>query len=200
MSFDTSRRGYLPHRDGPGLTQSITFRLDGALPRAVYERIKAEHAHLPDVGKRIAVAAAIERYLDAGDVESHLAQPQIAQIVESALLFFNGERYVLHAWCIMPNHVHLMMTILGDWQLKSVLHSLKSFTAKKANRILGMRGGFWQPDYFDGMVRDEADFKRSVAYIHENPVKAGLVGDATEFRWSSAWRRPSYSTCMKGLW
>jgi REP element-mobilizing transposase RayT len=106
--------------------------------------------------------------------------------VEAALLHFDGARYRLLAWCVMPNHVHVMIETLEGFPLADVLHSWKSFTANQANKLLGRPGEFWQREYFDRYIRHAEHFQQAVAYIEENPVKAGLARIKTEWPWSSA--------------
>jgi REP element-mobilizing transposase RayT len=86
----------------------------------------------------------------------------------------------------MPNHVHALIEPFGGNPLREIVHSWKSFTAKQANRILGCNGTFWQPDYFDRVVRNAEQFDRARSYIDENPVKAGLVQRAGDWPFGSA--------------
>ena len=102
-------RGYLPHWDHPGMIQSLNFRLADSLPAVVVESWKMELADKPESETAAAVARRVEKYLDAGHGECWLRQADIAQVVENALLHFDGQRYHLLAWCIMPNHVHAMI-------------------------------------------------------------------------------------------
>jgi REP element-mobilizing transposase RayT len=74
----------------------------------------------------------------------------------------------------MPNHVHILFQLFPLERLPSVLHSWKSFTAKKCTSILGTSGSFWQKEYYDHLVRNEGNLRRIAKYILENPVKAGL--------------------------
>lgn len=83
-------------------------------------------------------------------------------------------RYKLHAWCVMPNHVHVVVEPLQSFELPDIIHSWKSFTAKQANRLLSRSGLFWQEEYYDHIIRNEADYNRVVLYTLENPIKAGL--------------------------
>ena len=93
------------------------------------------------------------------------------------------------AWCLMPNHVHVVMEPLAAYPLGGIVRSWKTFTARRANAVLGRTGAFWYEDYFDRFMRDEDHFSRTVHYVEENPVKAGLVAAAADWRWSSARRR-----------
>ena len=99
---------------------------------------------------------------------------------------FDGERYRLLAWCVMPNHVHALIETKEGFPLADVLHSWKSFTGSQANKFLNRRGEFWQREYLDRFVRNAEHYEAVVAYIEENPVKAGLAKFKTEWAWSSA--------------
>jgi putative transposase len=128
--------------------------------------------------------------IDGGRGACALRNPAIAAIVQDALWHFDGERYRLMAWAIMPNHVHVLTEQIEGHRLADFVHAWKSFTAKAANKNLGRTGALWAPEYFDRYIRDQAHFDAAVHYIHHNPVKAGLVPRAEEWRWSSAWERP----------
>jgi len=164
-------RGYLPHREGSGLLQMITFSLAGALPRHVRD---ATAGSSWDAG------------LDAGYGECFLSDPRIARVVEEQLLHFDGERYRLLAWVAMPNHVHVLIETFATHSLSAILHSWKSYSAKAANRLLARQGAFWYPEYFDRAIRDERHLSAAIEYIHNNPIKAGLVDQAGEWLFSSA--------------
>jgi len=93
--------------------------------------------------------------------------------------------YALHAFVVMPNHVHVLVT--PAIPLPKLTKSLKGITAKRANAMLGLTGRqFWQEESFDRLVRNEGEFESIRNYIERNPVRAGLVRDASEYRWSSA--------------
>ena len=128
----------------------------------------------------------IERVLDSGHGELLLGDAKIAELVENALLHFDGERYKLLSWVIMPNHVHVIATPQDDWSLASIVHSWKSFTATKANGVLGRSGQFWAREYFDRVIRDDLHYANAVSYVEMNPVKACLCGRPEDWRFSSA--------------
>ena len=204
-------RGYHPHLDTPGVVQSITFRLADSVPAALLAQWREElglviaeqrhqeqhpntaaHHRRPQPGDDRHVREAelrkrIERYADAGHGTCWLRDPRIAELVEHALLHFDGERYRLLEWCIMPNHVHVLIETLPGYPLGDVVRSWKTFTAREANQLLDRTGSFWMVDYFDRFVRDERHLAAVRAYIRENPVKAGLCATAEEWRWGSAW-------------
>ena len=127
--------------------------------------------------------------LDAGHGESVLVRPRIGAVVEYALLHCMDDRYRLHAWCVMPNHVHVLVTPLTGASLSSLVHSWKSFTAKAINDGLGRQGTVWFEEYFDRAIRDDAHFSAAKAYIEDNPVKAGLCAEAADWVFSSGTRR-----------
>jgi REP element-mobilizing transposase RayT len=172
-------RGYLPHCDTPGLLQFITFRLADSLPADVLMRLLQQADDELDKLQRI------ERLLNAGHGECWLEQPYVAKIVEDALLYGDGQRYRLLAWCTMPNHVHVLIEMGESYLLSKVIQAWKSFTAKRINQHLGRSGAVWMREYFDRYIRDDYHLAAVVAYIHENPVKAGLVVNAQDWKYSS---------------
>ena len=122
-----------------------------------------------------------------------LSDPRLAEVVEGALLHFDGERYRLHAWVIMPNHVHVLLIPRRDNHVSDIVHSWKSFTSKRANRLLGRNGQFWQEDYLDRYIRDQSHFDATLEYIEQNPVKAGLCRNPQDwpFRGTTSLRQPT---------
>ena len=195
-------RGYLPHLDQPEIIQSVTFRLSDSIPADVVVGWKNE---LALTGKEAAsdprcaeLRDRIERYAGQGHGACWLRDGRVADQVENALLHFDGVRYRLLAWVIMPNHVHALIGTMLGFPLEGVMHSWKSFTAKKINRILGRSGQVWEQDYFDRYIRDEKHLATVVDYIEQNPVKAGLVDSAHEWRWSSATRHAD-ETKLEGV-
>lgn len=193
-------RGYLPHLDNPRLVQMVTYRLADSMPAQLLDRWRQElelpgsDARDPATDKpeqqhrRRRYLERIENYLDQGHGECLLRNPQIASLVEQSLLHFHGSRYWLFSWVIMPNHVHLVVRTADSVPLHKVVQGWKSFTAKQANDVLRRGGRFWQRDYHDRFIRDDAHLERAMNYVHGNPVKAGLVGDAVEWVYSSARR------------
>lgn len=175
-------RGYLPHFDAPNLIQGITFRLWDALPAHVEEMLAAEIDEHTNIARR----TQLEGYLNAGHGACFLRDPRIATLVEQALWHFDGERYRLIAWVVMPNHVHTVAETIEGHPLSQVVHSWKSFTATEANKILGRTGQFWFRDYFDRYIRDERHLANAIRYVHYNPVAAGLAEEPEDWPYSSA--------------
>jgi hypothetical protein len=110
-----STRGYIPHFSADGKMQHVIFRLADALPAGVLERWEEDLHVLPEGEAKRQKCILVERYLDAGHGDCHLRNPQCAEIVQNALFYFAGERYDLHAWCVMPNHVHTLFTPSAAW-------------------------------------------------------------------------------------
>ena len=181
------RRGYLPHFDAAGFTQFITIRLAGSLPATIFEslKFKLKTKQLNEIEYHWQ----IEKALDLGTGPTFLKDTRIAGLVARAILKFDGERYELHSWVVMPNHAHIMFTPINSFTVSSIMHSIKGFTAGEANKILGRSGRFWSPDYFDRFIRNRKHFMRAKKYIDDNPVKAGLCETPIEWPWGSAgWR------------
>ncbi len=180
-------RGYLPHFDGGAIAQTITFRLFDSMPQNVLEQWRVELAHLPQADYDRERRKRIDAYLDHSYGNCYLKENRLAEVVQNTLLHFDGERHALHAWVIMPNHVHVLFTPQAHWEMSQITHSWKSFAAMECNKILRRKGEFWQREIFDRYIRDEKHFANVVAYIENNPVKAGLCDAKQKWRWSSAY-------------
>lgn len=180
-------RGYLPHFDGIATPQSITINLADAIPHKVVQRWKQELRISKSEKDRILLQRRIDRYLDQGYGEAHLKCAGIATMVQNSLLKFAGTRYSLLAWVVMPNHVHSLMRRFQDYDLSEILHSIKSYTAHEANKMLHRTGQFWMEEYFDRLIRNQRHYLNTVRYIENNPVKAGLCKRASDWPFSSAW-------------
>ena len=176
---------HLPHWEQPGRCYFITFRMADSIPAALKSQWTAERdqwleAHpKPHTPAEIETyqqqfTARLERWLDAGHGSCILRQPPCRNIVAGALEFFNAKRYHLHAWVVMPNHVHVLVSLHEATQLCKILSSWKSYTANQLNELLNLSGSFWQEDYMDRLIRDADHFARCARYIRRNPLKAHL--------------------------
>lgn len=186
----------LPHIQIAGATYFITFRLANSLPLDVLESLKAEsqkNKSLPAEQAILAYRQWFARYDDFLDRvvcgESFLRDEQIADMVSESIKFRNGKTYDLAAFSVMPNHAHLVCTPLEKsegvfYGLTEILHSLKRYTARQANLLLDRSGAFWQHESYDHVIRDEAELERIIKYVLFNPVKAGLVDDWNNWKWS----------------
>jgi REP element-mobilizing transposase RayT len=189
-------RGRLPHWESAHACYFVAFRLADSLPASVLRQIELERidiVHTAEAMKRELSAderrrmtaltgERIEEYLDVATGSCFLRKRAVAEKMVHALQHFDGARYRLFAWCVMPNHVHVVFQPLADHTLAEIVHGWKSYTAKEANRLLQRTGVFWQREYYDHLVRDGADFRRVVRYVLENPEKAGLL----DWPWVSA--------------
>ena len=178
-------RTRLPHFEAGSLPQHICFRLADSLPQSLLQHWDDELRRLPETERHNERRRRIETALDQGRGECLLRRPDVAALARDALLQFDGDRYHLHGWVIMPNHVHALATLRGDNTLSGVVHAWKSYTAHRQNHILGRSGALWSADYFDRFMRDEAHFAATLDYIHWNPVRAGLCAEPGDWEWSS---------------
>ncbi len=116
--------------------------------------------------------------------------PAARDLALQACLHANGRKCVLHAAVVMPDHVHLICTPLSDsdgsFSIPEIMHAIKSESAHRINRALGHVGRVWQDESFDHVLRGEESLAEKTAYILENPVRAGLVANSSEYRWM--WR------------
>jgi leucyl-tRNA synthetase/REP element-mobilizing transposase RayT len=179
----------LPHWQQDGHTYFITYRLADSLPAeklAGFRKEKdawlAEHPEprSPESEREYfeRFGNTIEQWLDAGSGSKVLANAGIADVVAENLHHFHSASYELEGFVVMPNHVHVLVTLAPGEKIQGVLHSWKSFTAKKINSLLGADGTLWQDEYFDTLVRDSDHFFALRQYIWDNPKRAKLeVGE-----------------------
>jgi len=177
----------LPHRLPPGEAIFLTFRLAGSLPQQLLAQWREEDAQKRNQWELSADQhyAEQKRYFGRFDAQlaradcgpTWLAQPEVATVVEQSMRYFDGKSYDLLSYCIMPNHVHLVVQLPMDAPpLLRTLQRLKGYTATQANKLLERTGAFWQAESYDHVVR-KGELARILAYVIENPVKAGLVDD-----------------------
>lgn len=180
-------RGYLPHCDKPGLVQLVTLRLADSLPASR----RGEWEHLLKIKEARERRTQLESYLDRGVGQCWLRTPRVAQCAQETMLFHHGTRYELLAWCVMPNHAHVLVHV-WNWPLAKMLQNWKSTSAVAANKVLERNGSFWQREYWDTFMRDEEQERKAIRYIENNPVKAKLCRTAEEWPFSSARFRDEY--------
>ncbi|MFO7896123.1 MAG: transposase [Candidatus Cloacimonadales bacterium] len=176
------KSNFLPHCDCAEVYQFITFRLYDSVPADVIQKWKDELRIIDnteaDSKEAIELQMKILKYEDNGYGECFLKDKKIAQVVADALFYFDGERYDLYEWCIMPNHVHVLIKPRKNNSLPDIIHSWKSFTANKANKILQRTGKFWMRDYFDRYIRNDNHYQAVVNYIRNNaPLKSSHLGN-----------------------
>ena len=180
----------MTHFDDNAALQSITFRLADSLPREMLVQLEQELEKAPEGTREIQRRKQIEDWLDTGMGCCALQHPEMAETMQNALLHFHRVKYHILAWCIMPNHVHVLIRQAAP--LPKIVNSWKTFTARwalahNARLGLGIPGKrFWMREYWDRYIRNEEHFCKAVEYIHQNPVKAGLCKQARDWEWSSA--------------
>jgi REP element-mobilizing transposase RayT len=108
------------------------------------------------------------------------------RVVEAVYFLRNKGRFKLHAFVLMPDHLHLVLSPQGNLELSSIMHSLKSYTANILNQVLGKRGKIWQDGFYDYAIRDLRDMEEKVRYVWENPLRKGLVQSPEDYPFSSA--------------
>ena len=195
-------RGVLPHLKRENATYFVTFRQAGTLPKEVLLRFKAERDAIiqhAQAAKRPLTwyeqeqlfhwySHRVDKYLDAGHGVCYLRDAQTASLVAEALQFFEGQRYELRAWVVMPNHVHVVVRPMAGHSLSDILHSWKSFTSHKLNEQLPARVvPFWQAESYDHVIKDDEDLYRCCHYTVMNPVNAGLCARPEDWKWGSAY-------------
>ena len=203
-TLDKSKGENLPHWSSKTAIYHIAFRLHDSIPVSKREELILERFEMEEKLNLIdrdltenemkeiqyLYSEKVESFLDSGFGNCYLGNPEIAELVSKALQFYEGAKYHLHAWCIMPNHVHVIFEVLSEEQagnlhsMSKILHSWKSYTASQANRILNRSGNFWQKDYYNHIIRSEKEYRFQIEYVWENSDKANLKN----FVWR--WKRP----------
>ena len=169
-------RGRLPHWQVDDAVYLVTFGLWDSIPRDVFQRLVRDREDLLRSARSsteraridLAFGLRIDQELDAGRGSCLLRDH--GELVAGALSFFDRARYELHAWCVMPTHVHVMFFISSGADVPNVLHSWKSFVSHE----IGL-GRIWQREYFDRVIRTPQEYVNARAYVHANPAKAGLT-------------------------
>ena len=197
-------RRHLPHWQPAGATYFVTFRLADSIPYSVIKLMRAERDLEESRMNKINLEGLpnqsfleeerffrkLDSVLDNSNTGPHwLNQPEIANIVGDALHYRHKRFFDLFAYCIMPNHVHVVFKPLKKddreyYKLNRIMQSLKRYTAQQANRVLGLEGTFWQAESYDHVIRDIDELNRIIYYVITNPLKAGLVKKWEDWRWT----------------
>jgi putative transposase len=188
--------GCRPHWSQAGAVVFLTFRTADSIPREVvlrWEREQREWLKRLDVGPIPLVAESVaalpeteqlrfrkhfnrcrETCLDECHGRCVLKRPELAKIVADSLLHFDGDRYRMGDFVVMPNHVHLLAAFPNEDAMKKQCDSWLHFTAFQINKALGAKGKFWQQEPFDHLVRSVVQYEHLRLYIADNPKKARL--------------------------
>ena len=188
-------RGRLPHWEKEEGLYFLTLHQADSLPRAVIAKIAERHrilqaakennVHLlPEQEAHLAAYSQprIEEYFDRGVGSCAFMDQRVAGSMAAALRFREGKHYRLLAWCVMPNHVHVVVRLFPGRELATVVKAWKTFSAKAANHALESKGRFWHRDYYDLLIRNGDESARAIRYVAENPAKARLKD------WPWVWR------------
>jgi len=116
----------------------------------------------------------MEPWLDAGHGSCVLREPACRAVLVGTFRYRDGSRYSMHAWVVMPNHAHVLVSLHPEALLEREVGAWKSVSSRRINALPGRRGALWQEDYFDRLVRNQQHFTRCANYIRRNPEKAGL--------------------------
>jgi REP element-mobilizing transposase RayT len=187
----------LPHWQCNNAIYHISFRLADSIPQSVRERWIRERecliANAKQYGKEVSedverraqylYSEQVENYLDLGYGKCYFNKVEIARLVANSFTHFDTVRYRLHAWCVMPNHVHIIVEAMPNNDISKIIHSWKSYTAHKANEILGLTGAFWQQDAYNRIIRSRKEYRFQIKYTWENPEKAKLQN--WQWRWKA---------------
>ena len=179
------RQNRLPHWQQGDKFVFVTWRLGDSLPQAKLDQWRGERKlwlkrhprpwnSQTSRRYRNRFSGRIDDWLDQGSGSCVLKDPALAQVVADSLRHFDGRRYELVSFVVMPNHVHVLFRPLGSHRLGNILRSWKLFTARQINQKTGRSAKLWQKDYWDRLIRHETHFLQCLEYIRENPEKAGL--------------------------
>ena len=179
---------HLPHWHQDGKYVFVTFRLYDSLPQEKLQWLLEEKEswlkqHPQPWSEKTAkeyvdkFGKAVDRWLDNNYGDCLLKKTINRKIVEDALLFFNGERYDLVAFVVMPNHVHILMKLKEGNELIEIMRSIKSYTAKKINENENRTGPVWQSESYDRLIRDPAHFENVIRYIIANNKNLAWVAN-----------------------
>ena len=176
---------HLPHWQQGDALEFVTWRLVDSIPQAkLSEWMELRDTwmkHHPKPWDETAeqeyhkrFSRKLDEWLDEGYGACVLKDPENAAIVANALRHFDGDRYELDSFVVMPNHVHVLFRPAPDRPLEKVVQSWKGFIAREINRRLGAKGTLWQEDYWDRLIRNERHLFKCREYIRKNPEKAKL--------------------------
>ena len=176
----------LPHWEQRNAVCFVTWRTADSLPQGKLAELSAEQeswrrAH-PDFRLESGTAESLplqkeyrelfcgrmQKWLDAGMGACALRDAIRRQAVEKTIMHFQGERYFVYAFVVMPNHVHVLFMPLHDNRIRDIVTSWKRFSAKRVNELVGESGAFWQKESWDYLVRDEIQLRKFVRYIMNN--------------------------------
>jgi putative transposase len=178
-------QNHLPHWQQEGSTYFVTWRLKDSIPRDVLERLISERTEWESLHPKPwtddeeseyhnTFSKEADRLMDMGFGECVLRNLKCRDALAKSLSLFDGERFLMHSWVAMPNHVHVLFSLVEGGSLEKVIGGWKGYSAKDINTVTGKEGALWQKDYFDRIIRNWEHMFRVAKYIRRNPEKAKL--------------------------
>jgi len=188
MELKITRGEYLPHWAAADCFYHVCFHQKDSIPAEVLKKwqfdreniisaAKLQKRELTEEEKRefaYLYSEKVSLYLDKGCGNCSLGNEKCASVVVESLEFYNKIKYELNSWCVMPNHVHIIIKLIADNDLFKIIHSWKSYSATVINQILNRKGRFWHPDAFNRLIRNQKELDNTIKYVWENPDKAGF--------------------------
>ena len=186
---------HLPHWERDSVIYHVTFSLIDAIPKAKRDQLQQEREWLakrasdtdipctPEELRRLhyLYSDKIEEYLNNCYGSCLMRDDRVAALVKNTLEYYNEERYLLHAWCIMPNHVHAILQLINSYPLAEILRYWKSYTAHGINKLLERQGSIWHPDSYNHIIRTLKEYFNQILYVWNNPAK--LCPSGWPWRW-----------------
>ena len=175
----------LPHLVAEFGRYSVTIRCANSLPKDISKRLEEIHLAQKEVNAQSHEAhllqrklfLTLEKYADAGLGFTPFKEPHVADYMQHFLESYERDGMRFSAWVIMPNHIHLLTEPVGFISVDSFMKAWQGFkgiTGQRLNRLLNRSGPFWQTEWYDRLIRDEVEYRKWIAYLAANPLKAGL--------------------------
>lgn len=134
-------------------------------------------------------------YLTFNTFQDLYLPPRARDLVFNHCLYEHNRRVHMHAFVVMPTHVHTVFTPLEDergerYHIATITNSIKGASAHSVNRLLKRKGHMWQDESFDHVVRKFERLEMHIEYIRQNPVEAGIVKRPEDYKW--LWIEPQF--------
>jgi len=207
-------RKNLPHLQIQGQTFFVTWLLTGVHSNREFSELKMEFERIKyqikekSNNKKKDLKEASNKYFLEFDKKLNtlksgkhfMKKPEVAQVVADSIHYWDNKRIDLYCYCIMSNHVHAVFTVFEKNELGSplylqdIMQSIKNYSARGCNKLLGLKGQFWHHESYDRLIRDREELYRIICYVLDNPIKAGLSKERKDWRWS--YINPEYNEFM----
>lgn len=208
-------RRHLPHYQLDNSYYFITYRLVNSLSLNLINTLKEEYFYekkmilrLINIFEREEQLYNLQKmYFGKFDYHldrslrcvNYLSDDRIAKIVCDAMMFLDGKDYSLISYCVMPNHVHMLIHVERFLKpLYKIMQSLKRYTARESNKIINLSGHFWQQESYDHIVRNSNELKNIINYITNNPFKAGIIDNSEMWKWN--YLNPKITCCRNSFY